>query len=114
MQWNDLYNSVNYLEQRLKIFFNSLLSAIKNLGLSITMCYGQSYDGASTMSGEISGLQTKIREVAPNALFTHCCAHNLNLILMDAVSSNLKTKLFFWNPRNCLHFFLVVYHVFQY
>ena len=38
-------------------FFNSLLSAIKNLGLSITMCYGQSYDGASTMSGEISGLQ---------------------------------------------------------
>ena len=69
MQWNDLYNSVNYLEQRLN-------------------------DGASTMSGEISGLQTKIMEVAPNALFTHCCAHNLNLILMDAVSSNLKTKLF--------------------
>ena len=58
------------------------------------MCYGQSYDGASTMSGEISGLQTNIREVAPNALFTQCCAHNLNLILMDAVSSNLKTKLF--------------------
>ena len=56
------------------------------------MCYDQCYDGASTMSGEISGLQTKIREVAPNALFTHCCAHNLNCILMDAVSSNLKTK----------------------
>ena len=79
-------------------FFNSLLSATKNLRLSITMCYGQSYDGASTMSGEISGLQTKIREVAPNALFTHCCAHNLNLILMDAVSSNLKTKLLFFEP----------------
>ena len=75
-------------------FLNSLLSVIKNLGLSINMCYGQSYDGASTMSGEISGLQTKLREIAPNALFTHCCAHNLNLILMDAVSSNLKTKLF--------------------
>ena len=64
-------------------FFNRLLSAIKNFGLSIIMCYGQSYDGASTMSGEISGLQTKIREVAPNALFTHCCAHNLNLILIE-------------------------------
>ena len=95
-------------------FFNSLLSAIKNLGLSITMCYGQSYDGASTMSGEISGLQTKIREVAPNALFTHCCAHNLNLILMDAVSSNLKTKLFFGTLETVYTFFLVVYHVFQY
>ena len=67
--------------------FSRLLSAIKNMGMSVTMCYGQSYDGASTMSDEISGFQTKIMEVAPNALFTHCCAHNLNLVLMDAVSS---------------------------
>ena len=68
------------------------------------MCYGQSYNGASTMSAEISGPQTKIREVAPNAVFTHCCVHNLNLILMDAVSSNLKIT-FFFNHRNCIRFF---------
>ena len=76
-------------------FFNVLLLAIKNLDLSITMRYGQSYDGASTMSGEISGLQTRVREIAPNTLFTHCCAHNLNLILIDTVSSNVQTQLFF-------------------
>lgn len=76
-------------------FFNTLVLEVNNLGLSIKMCYGQSYDGASTMAGAISGLQARIKEVAPNALFTHCCAHNLNLILVDAVSSNNETQLFF-------------------
>uniref|UniRef100_A0A452GX58 DUF4371 domain-containing protein n=1 Tax=Gopherus agassizii TaxID=38772 RepID=A0A452GX58_9SAUR len=86
-------------------FFNVLLSAIKNLGLSITMCYGQSYDGASTMSGEISSLQTRIREIAPNALFMHCCAHDFNLILIDALSSNIQTRLFFGTLERLYTFF---------
>ncbi|XP_050777078.1 zinc finger MYM-type protein 1-like isoform X3 [Gopherus flavomarginatus] len=86
-------------------FFNVLLSAIKNLGLSITMCYGQSYDGASTMSGEISSLQTRIREIAPNALFMHCCAHDFNLILIDALSSNVQTRLFFGTLESLFTFF---------
>ena len=76
-------------------FFNILQTAIQKLGLSLSMCYGQSYDGTNTMSGELSGLQTRVREVAPNALYTHCCAHNLNLVLIDAVSSNNQSKLFF-------------------
>ena len=36
---------------------------------------GQSYDGASVMSSEIAGVQAKIKEVSPRALFTHCCSH---------------------------------------
>lgn len=86
-------------------FFNVLILAIKNLGLSITMCYGQSYDGASTMSGEISGLQARVRDIAPNALFTHCCAHNLNLILIDTVTSNVQTQLFFGTLESVYTFF---------
>ena len=72
------------------------------------MCYGQSYDG------EISGLKIKKREVASNALFTHCCAHNLDSILMDEVNSDLKTKLFFGTIETVYTFFLAVYHVSQY
>nr|CAI5833698.1 unnamed protein product [Callosobruchus analis] len=30
------------------------------------------------MSGDFSGLQSKIKNIAPHALFTHCCAHKLN------------------------------------
>jgi len=39
------------------------------------------YDGASYMSGHISGGQVLIREKAPVALYVHCVSHCLNLVL---------------------------------
>ena len=41
----------------------------------------QTYDGASVMSGHISGVQNLVREDYPFAYFFHCAAHNLNLVL---------------------------------
>ena len=40
---------------------------------------GQAYDGASVMSSGKEGVQVKIKEISPFALFTHCYAHCLNL-----------------------------------
>ena len=40
---------------------------------------GQAYDGASVMSSGKEGVQAKIKEISPLALFTHCYAHCLNL-----------------------------------
>ena len=40
---------------------------------------GQAYDGASVMSSGKEGVQAKIKEISPLALFIHCCAHCLNL-----------------------------------
>ena len=54
----------------------------------------QTYDGASVMSGEVNGLQTKIKSIAPQALLTHCYAHVLNLILSDACSAIYQIKVF--------------------
>jgi hypothetical protein len=41
-----------------------------------TKLVGQTYDGAAVMAGELNGLQKKIKSIAPQALFTHCYAHN--------------------------------------
>ena len=41
----------------------------------------QCFDGASVMSRELNGLQAKIKEVVPQAVFVHCMAHRLNLVL---------------------------------
>jgi hypothetical protein len=41
----------------------------------------QTYDRAAVMAGELNGLQRKIKDVAPQATFTHCYAHVLNLVL---------------------------------
>lgn len=53
--------------------------------VNINRCRGQCYDGASNMSGEITGLQTRFRELEPRALYTHCAGHNLNLVCQDGM-----------------------------
>lgn len=46
--------------------------------------HGQGYDGASTMSGAISGVAQRMKESSPNAHFIHCMAHCLNLAISDS------------------------------
>ena len=55
----------------------------------------QSYDGAAVMSGELNGVQAKVKESAPDAIFIHCFAHRLNLVLIQATSRICKCKIFF-------------------
>ncbi len=47
----------------------------------------QGYDGAAVMSGCVSGVQKRIRELVPQAVYIHCHAHCLNLVLVDCVKS---------------------------
>jgi hypothetical protein len=42
----------------------------------------QSYDGASVMAG--------VKSMCPLALFTHCCAHRLNLVLQQGTNCTLQ------------------------
>ncbi|CAH0730276.1 unnamed protein product, partial [Brenthis ino] len=61
-----------------------ILNLTKEYGIDLTKCRGQGYDGANVMSGVYGGLQTLIKEHAPNADYVHCAAHALNLVLNDA------------------------------
>lgn len=60
-----------------------------------TKLVSQTYDGAAVMSGEHSGLQRRVREKCPQAIFVHCYAHRLNLVLSQAVSFIKQCKIFF-------------------
>ena len=42
----------------------------------------QSYDGAAVMLDELNGVQAKVKESAPDAIFIHCFTHKLNLVLI--------------------------------
>lgn len=46
--------------------------------------------GPILMSGQYSGVQTRILEIKETALYMHCCSHVLNLIINDAVSGKKK------------------------
>ena len=52
----------------------------------------QSYNGASVMSGHVSGVQQGIKETHPYAAYIHCFAHKLNLVLVECCSVNQSVK----------------------
>ena len=72
-----------------------LLTTLHDLKLDPTRIVSQGYDGASVMSGRCSGVQQRIRKVAPHAVYIHCYAHNLNLGLVDCVKGNSDAREFF-------------------
>lgn len=43
----------------------------------------QSHDGVNVMSGYLEGVQAKIKNKFPTAIYTHCMAHGLNLVVVD-------------------------------
>lgn len=47
----------------------------------------KSYDNAPNMSGKYQGIQARILELNPYAIFVPCCAHSLNLVGKTAVSA---------------------------
>eukprot|EP00116_Pleurobrachia_bachei_P012393 sb/3472655/ len=66
--------------------------------VSASLCYycqpianqlhpGQSYDGASVMSGWLNGVQKLIRHKCPMAVFTNCLSHRLNLAMEASIQS---------------------------
>ena len=47
------------------------------------------------MSGHFSGLHKKVTDIHPKALFTHCYAHVLNLVLSQGMNDILECNTFF-------------------
>lgn len=73
-------------ETKSETLFTVIQDILLRCSFPINRCRGQCYDGASNMSGEITGLQTRFREFEPRAFYTHCAGHNLNLVSQDAMS----------------------------
>lgn len=72
-----------------------ILDTLTLYNLDPQMIVSQGYDGASVMSGSCSGVQKRIREVAPCASYIHCHAHVLNLVLVDCAKNNQHAAEFF-------------------
>lgn len=70
-----------------------------------TQLIAQTYDGAASMSGVNGGVQILMKEMFPCAHFVHCYAHQINLILKRACSSNKKVRIFFANCTGFTSFF---------
>ncbi len=91
-------------ETTAEVLFNTTCNKLEEHGIEISKLRGQCYDGASNVSGIHTGLQARIKELSPSALFTHCYAHVLNLVIVDTMNTNRIAKDS-WNITKfvCIH-----------
>lgn len=79
--------------------------------INLLDCRGQSYDNTNNVAGKDTGLQQRILELNPLAVFVPCASHSLNLIGNAAVSENSKAASFFCFTESLYSFF--VYSTFR-
>jgi hypothetical protein len=63
--------------------FSCIRDVFVRLNLPLDRLKGFCFDGAANMSGRISGVQAKLKEQCPNALYVHCSNHSLDLVLQE-------------------------------
>lgn len=63
---------------------SAIIRSLAACNVDITKARGQSYDGAAAMSSSRVGVQARIKEASPKALYTHCSNHRLNLSIATA------------------------------
>jgi hypothetical protein len=83
----------------------ALIGLLNKYHLDIQLCRGKSYDNASNMSGVYFGLQARIKEFNPLAVYIPCAAHSLNLVGSCTAEYCPEAALFFLLLRHIHTFF---------
>lgn len=68
---------------------DGFLHALTNKGVIIQKMRGQGYDEAANMNRKFHGVRARVRQLVPDAIYTHCKAHNLNLCIIHACKEPL-------------------------
>jgi hypothetical protein len=83
----------------------TVISMVRNLGLDMANCRGQSYDNASNMSGKYNGLQAHLKKVNPLIHYTPCAAHSLNLVGVNTIEDCSADVISFFDLLQSLYAF---------
>ena len=83
-------------ETTAEALFHTIRDKLQQSGIQLSKMRQQCYDGGSNVSGIHTGLQARIKEISPSAIYTHCYAQVLNLVIVDTMSNNSIAR-FLWN-----------------
>ena len=82
-------------EVNAEAIFLYIMRALREMDVDISNCISQCYDGASVMSGHLSGVRARVADENPSAIYIHCNAHQLNLVLVDSCRKVNHAAVFF-------------------
>lgn len=87
-----------------KTLFKIITDVLERFHLSIRSIVDQCFERAANISGEITGLKTRIQEVNQKALFVHWTAHKLNLVVQDSLSNVFDVRDFIGTVKELINF----------
>ena len=82
----------------------AILHSLDEKQLDATHIRAQTYDGAAAMSSENVGVQKRIREVSPLAMYSHFAGHCLNLVIVHSCKIPLVRNTIDKMKEVCLFF----------
>jgi hypothetical protein len=80
---------------------------LKIKGIDQLKCVAQTYDGAAVMSGDVGDVQAHLKKKHPEAIYVHCYAHELNLVLCHTCKAVSEATEFFNMLESLYSFFSV-------
>ena len=69
-----------------KGLLDAFLEKATELQLELSDCRGQSYDNGANTKGKHSGVQARMLDINPKAVYVPCANHTLNLVVVDSAN----------------------------
>ena len=93
---NERFLGVTHINNTSTVTLKSAIEEVFNKhSLSISRLWGQGYNGASNMRGELNRLKTLILKDNPSAYYVHCFAHQFQLTLVAVAKNYIQIATFF-------------------
>ena len=71
---------------------SALVECLREKGMPLNKIIGMGFNGAATFSGNRTGVQTRLKEQSPHAIFVHCRCHQLQLACVQAANATAGIK----------------------
>ena len=78
-----------------KGLLDAFLEKATELQLELSDCRGQANDNGANMKGKHSGVQARMLDINPKAVYVPCANHTLNLVVVDSANSSMEALTFF-------------------
>ena len=88
-----------------KSIYSALVEYCREKNIQLGRLIGMGFDGAATFSGDKTGVQRRLKELSPHALFVHCRCHALQLASVQATNATPGIKHVYTTLMMLLKFF---------